>query len=309
MKPTVAVLLSDKRSGSTMFENELCKHPDINHVVYTPHSYFETHHWLKAACILGAPKQLFYGKRVYSGYGSRKGARQYMIDCILGNIHGFEIPDDDEKLVFEGWNALCRKYAMPVFFEKSPQHPHHWAALDLMMQWAETDEFDVRFIGLVRNPMAVMYSALELFFTDPEQRQFGWAHCYRNILAVKAMVGKDRFYCIRYEDLISQPKQAFGEVCDFIGVGRYDALGDNVHQNSVTKWKEDPMYTLQLHDSVVRVAMHFGYTEEDLYNPPKTGLTTNERFFRYIRGRLTHAKSIFFDRLIKPVMLKIIHRK
>ena len=309
MKPTVAILLSDKRSGSTMFENELCKHPDINHVAYTPHSYFETHHWLKAACILGAPKQLFYGNKVYSGYGSRKGARQYMIDSIRGNISDFEIPDDDETLVFDGWNAICRKYARPVFFEKSPQHPHHWAALDLMLKWAETDEFDVRFIGLVRNPMAVMYSALELFYTDPQQRQFGWAHCYRNILAVKEMVGKDRFYCIRYEDVISRPKQVFGDVCDFIGVGRYDALGDNVHQNSVTKWIEDPAYTLQPHESVVRVAMHFGYTEEALYNPPKTGLTTNERFFRYIRGRLTHAKSIFSDRLIKPVMLNTIHRK
>ncbi|MDA3898136.1 MAG: sulfotransferase [Desulfobacteraceae bacterium] len=309
MKPTVAILLSDKRSGSTMFENELCKHPDINHVAYTPHSYFETHHWLKAACILSAPKRLFYGNRVYSGYGSRKGARQYMIDCIRGNIPDFEIPDDDERLVFGGWNALCRKYARPVFFEKSPQHPHHWAALDLMLKWAETDEFNVRFIGLVRNPMSVMYSALELFSTDPEKRQFGWAHCQRNIMALKAMVGKDRFYFVRYEDVISQPKQAFGEVCDIIGVGRYDALGDNVHQNSVTKWIEDPAYTLQLHDSVVRVAMHFGYTEEDLYNPPKPGLTTNENFFRYILGRLTLAKSIFFDRLLKPLMLKTIHRK
>jgi hypothetical protein len=254
----VVILLSDKRSGSTMFENELCKHPDINHVTYSPHSYRETHHWLKAACILNMPRPLFYGNRAYGGYVSRKGARQYMIDCIRGNIPDFEIPDDDETVIFEGWNALCRKFAKPVFFEKSPQHPHHWAALDLMMKWAETDEFDVQFIALVRNPMAVMYSALELFSTDPVQRQFGWAHCYRNILAMKEMVGHSRFHLVRYEDLIVRPKQVFGEVCEFLGLNRCETLGENVHRDSVAKWINDPAYALQLHDSVSRVAMHFG---------------------------------------------------
>jgi len=40
MNPTVVILLSDKRSGSTMFQEELCKHPDVRHVDYTPHTYF-----------------------------------------------------------------------------------------------------------------------------------------------------------------------------------------------------------------------------------------------------------------------------
>jgi hypothetical protein len=272
-------------------------------VAYSSHAYRETHHWLKAACILDAPKQLFYGNKVYSGYGSRNGARQYLIDCILGNVPDFDLSGDDERLVFDGWNAICRKFAQPVFFEKSPQHPHHWAALDLMMQWAETDEFDVRFIGLVRNPMAVMYSASELFYTDPEQRQFGWAHCYRNILAMKEMAGKDRFYFIRYEDLISRPKQAFGGVCEFLGLDRCDALGENIHKNSVTKWIEDPAYTLHLHESVARVARHFGYTEEDLYNPPKSGLAAKERIHRQIKGSLKLAKARVFDRFIKLIIL------
>ena len=309
MKPTVVILLSDKRSGSTMFENELCKHPNIHHVAYSPHSYRETHHWLKAACMLNMPKSLFYGNRIYRGYGSRKAVRRYMIDCIRGNVPDFEIPQDDETIVFEGWNALCRKYAKPVFFEKSPQHPHHWAALDLMLKWAEADEFNVRFIGLVRNPMAVMYSALELFSTDPVERQFSWAHCYKNILAMKEMVGQNRFHLVRYEDLIERPQEVFGEVCEFIGVDRCGMLGEKVHQDSISKWMEDPAYTLKLHDSVVRVAMHFGYTKDDLYNPQKQGLTINRRIRRQIKGTLMLAKARLFDRIIKPIILGTIHRK
>jgi hypothetical protein len=309
MKPVVAILLSDKRSGSTMFEDELCKHPDIKHVEYSPHTYNETHHWLKAACMLKMPKQLFYGNKVYNGYGTRLGARQYMIDCIRRNVPSFVLPGDDEMIVFEGWNAICRKFAQPVFFEKSPQHPHHWAALDLMMKWAETDEFDVRFIGLVRNPMAVMYSAQKLFLTDPVERQFGWAHCYRNILLLKAMVGQDRFHLVRYEDLIIRSKQEFGKVCEFLGLDHCNTLGESIHRNSVSKWIEDPAYTLQLNDSVARIAKYFGYTEENLYNPPKPGMPAKERIHRQIKGTLKLVKARLFDRFIKPFILSIIRRK
>jgi len=309
MKATVVILLSDKRSGSTMFENELCKHPDVKHVDYTPHTYFETHHWLKAACILNMPKELFNGNRRYTGYGSRLGAKQYMVDCIQGNVPDFVVPKDNRALIFEGWNALCRKFARPVFFEKSPQCPHHWAALDLLLNWAETTEFNVRFIGLVRNPMAVMYSALKLFHTDPSERQFGWASCYRNILAMKELVGKERFHLVRYEDLITHPKQIFGEVCDYLELDFCDTMGNTVHTHSVNKWRDDQAFTLQLHESVVHMAKHFGYKKEELYNPPKPGMTASERVRRNVMGFLKLTKARMFDRVIKPIMLRTKRRK
>jgi len=309
MKPTVAILLSDKRSGSTLFQTELCKHPDVNHVAYSPHTYFETHHWLKAACILRMPKHLYYGHQPYKGYGSRLGAKQYMIDCIRGNVPGFAIPNDNKKLVFEGWNALCRKFSKPVFFEKSPQYPHHWAALSLILNWVETTEFKVRFIGLIRNPMAVMYSAQKLFHTNPSERQFGWASCYRNILAMREIVGKERFQLIRYEDLISQPKQIFSNICDFLELDFNNNMGNTVHTRSVNKWREDPTFTLQFHESVVHAAMHFGYKRKELHNPPKPGMTTPEKVRRTVIGFLKLTRARLFDRVVKPIMLNTQRRK
>jgi len=309
MKHTVVILLSDKRSGSTMFQEALCGHPAVKHVAYTPHTYFETHHWLKAACILGMPKQLFYGNKMYDGYGSRLGARQYMIDCIRGNVPEFVVPTDDEALVFEGWESLCQAFATPVFFEKSPQYPHQWAALDLILKWMKRTEFDVRFIGLVRNPMAVMYSAYELFSTDPFERQFGWAHCYRNILAMQAMVGKDHFHIVRYEDLIVRPKEVFGGICDYIGIEQCDTMGDNLHKRSVNKWIDDPAFTLQLHESVVRIAEYFGYEETDLYNPPKPGLRAHDKIFRRMKGILKLSTARLYNKLVNPILLRTIRRK
>ncbi len=232
-----------------------------------------------------------------------------MIDCIRGNVPDFVVPDDDEALIYDGWEALCRKFAQPVFFEKSPQYPHHWGALSLLLKWAETTEYEVRFIGLIRNPMAVMYSAQELFYTNPSERQFGWASCYRNILTMRDMVGKEYFHLVRYEDLITRPKQIFGEIFNFIGLDRCDTIGDKVYARSIDKWREDTTFTLQLHTSVVQVAKHFGYEEHDLYNPPKPGLTSSEKSLRYVKGTLKLAKARLLARLVKPIIISTFRRK
>lgn len=266
---TVVILLSDKRSGSTMFEREICKHQKVQKVDYTPHTYNETHYWLKSACVLKTPEKLFDGDSRYKGYGSVSDARKSLIDGIKGNVPDFIVPEDDEALVFEGWDALCEKYATPVFFEKSPQHPHHWAALDLMLKWADMTDHRVLFLGLVRNPMAVLYSAQQLFNTDPEVRQFSWANSTRNILFFKNLVRDDQFKLVRYEDLIEKPAEEFKAICQFIGIDFNQSMGANAHKNSKNKWLDDQMFSLQLHESVGRLAKYLGYEDTDLNNSDK----------------------------------------
>lgn len=266
MKKTVVILLSDKRSGSTMFERELCKHPDISHIDYCPHSYNETHHWLKAAVVMGLPASMFSGAKVYRGYGSKRDARAYLIDGIVGNVPDFCVPDDARELGFNGWDALCEKFATPVFFEKSPQHLAQWGALSLMLEWAQTTNYHVKFIGLIRNPLGVMYSAQQLFGTDPDQRQHGWAETQRNLMAFRQLVDPAQYCEIRYEDLIEDSLGNFAKVCDFIGVGTDKSIGEKVHGNSLNKAKDDPRFGLQLDFSTRQIAQHFGYSVDDLAN-------------------------------------------
>ena len=139
--PSIVLLLSDKRSGSTMFQDEICRHPDVQTVPYSPHSNLETHWWLTAAVLLRRPDRLFSSGRAYGGYGSRANARAYMIDLLARCVPDFQPPADDRTLVFEGWEALCQAYARPVFFEKSPQFLAHWAALSLILEWMQTTRF------------------------------------------------------------------------------------------------------------------------------------------------------------------------
>ncbi len=301
---TVVILLSDKRSGSTLVQHELCKHPDIQTVGYSPHTYLETHHWLKGAVLLRMAPETFLGSTVYSGYGSRENARTYLIDCIRGNVPEFQIPKDDKRLVFEGWEALCDRYAQPVFFEKSPQILAQWAALSLLLEWMKETRYEVKIIGLVRNPLSVQYSALQLFHTAPEKRQYGWMEIQKNLLAFSCLIPKADFLHVKYEDIIEQPQAVFAMICQFIGVAPLPDMGKQVHAESLTRWKDDPYFTLRLDSPVKQIAARFGYCDDDLENPVKPEPPFSHRLrkewvriYKLSRARLR-------DRVVRPMLLR-----
>lgn len=302
-QPTVVILLSDKRSGSTIFQTELCKHDSVASVDYSPHTYEETQHWLKAARLLGTNKE-FYGHEIPSVLKNRLSTRQYTADCIAGNVSGFSVPAGDRELVFDGWETLCTHFARPVFFEKSPQHLGCWAALSLMMEWIQTTKFKVRVIGLIRNPLSVMYSADNLFMTDPKVRQFYWADMYRNLLALKAILPPEQLKIMRYEDVIASPISQFAEVCEFIGVEAASNIGADVHVNSKNKWIGDLEYDVKLTESVKQIARHFGYSDEELNNPDKPGVPQFKKIKGRVRLALLQVKSKIVNGWLKPLLLR-----
>ena len=309
MKRTVVILLSDKRSGSTMFQRELCKHTDVQTVTYSPHTYQETHHWLKAAVMLGVAPEQFSGGKVYSGYGTRRNARTYMEDCVRENVPNYEIPADDRALVFEGWEALCDRFAQPVFFEKSPQFLAHWGCLELMLTWIEQTDFDVKVIGLTRNPLSVLYSAQELFHTDPNSRQYGWVEIHENLLRVQARLKPEQFMLCRYEDIVRQPVKAFGNITRFVGLPPQEVVGTGIHASSVNKWQSDPLFTIQLADSVKSMARRMNYSEDELTNPEKPLPPWHYTVSKKVEGALRLLLARVKDRLLLPVMLRLKQRQ
>lgn len=264
---TVVLLLSDKRSGSTILQDELCRHPEIQTVAYSSHTYLETQHWLKGAALLDYPARSFSGGKVYPTYAKKGVARRYIVDTLQGNLPDYTPPADDLELVLGGWEALCDRFATPVFFEKSPQIIAHWAALDLILAWAAQTKHEVKFITLVRNPMAVLYSAEALFSSAPAARQFGWASLTQNMLAFERMVAPESLLRVHYEDLLADPPGRFADICRFIGVAPDAAVGGQMHAKSREKWRGDADFTLSLHPAVARMAQAVGYGAEDLTNP------------------------------------------
>ena len=69
----------------------------------------------------------------------------------------------------------------------------------------------------VRNPLAVQYSAEQLFRTDPGTRQFAWLNAQRNLLAFRAMLPSHLHTLVRYEDLVADPEPVLRRVFAFLG--------------------------------------------------------------------------------------------
>ena len=305
MKPIVVILLSDKRSGSTLFQEELCKHSMIQTVRYSSHTYLETHHWLKAAVLTNADPSEYSGNRIYDGYGSKQNAREYLIDTIVGNVPSFNPKQEDEDLINNGWEALCQEFANPVFFEKSPQILAEWAAIRALLGWKNKTEYKVKFIGLTRNPMSVLYSAYELFNSLPEERQYGWMRIQQNLLRLKELLSKEELLLVNYEEIISQPAKSFQVISDFIGIPHEPQLGLEVHAQSLTKWRDDPNFDMKLDPEVLEFARKFGYKSEDLFNPDKPNAKRNKSKNSAFDLFLTRLR----DRVYRPLMLRLGRRK
>jgi hypothetical protein len=108
---------------------------------------------------------------------------------------------------------------------------------------------DVKFIALVRNPVARAYS--EYMFTvrdgwetesfvvslekEPERIAAGWAPHFRHVrrglyakwlTVYRDQFGADRLLCINYTDFVQQSDKVWFRILDFLGAERMDYPGD-----------------------------------------------------------------------------------
>lgn len=268
-----------------MIQNSLSKHPLVNIVNYSPHTFNETHHWVKGSVLLKKNNSIFH-----KNYWSKKKAKLELIDLLNGNIEDFKIPLTDKKLIFEGWEALCEKFSKPIFFEKTPHNLSNTEALSLLLEWIKQTKKNVKVIGLIRNPIAVQYSAYKLFRSLPDKRQFSWLNQIKNLIAFENSLDDDQYLRIYYEKIVKYPDKYFEEICNFLGIEYTVRISENISDNSLSKWKSDENFFFNIDDSVVKIATSVGYLKSDL----KFGLNTRKlNFFKYL---IWHLKTFLIKR-------------
>lgn len=258
------VILSEKSSGSSACQNILAKFADIKHVAKTRHYENETLYWTKAASVLGLPQRDMIDSEVPIPAAQ---AREELLALLRENIGGYVPPANDREFVIDGWQQLCRHHR-PIFLEKSPHHLCQWSALELLhacMQ--EAEDIDFLIIGLIRNPMDVLYSQFQRWRTRPEELQYQWLAAYQNLLRFKNLAG-DRVVLLRYEDMVSSLRY-LQPVFDFCQVEAAAADQSYFHRKSLLKWRDDARFGFVLADEVVALAKQFGYREEELRNTGK----------------------------------------
>lgn len=266
-KPKCVMVLSTKSAGSSALQHLICRFGGGRHVErsrHTSRSTVETLYWTKAASVLGLPQVRLPDSEVPI---PRARAERDLHELLTQNIPGYVPPADPDALVFEGWRALCHRYA-PVFVEKSPHHLHQWSALKLIAQAArDLDDVDFRFVGIVRNPMDALYSAWRRWRMRPDIFQHHWRMAYDNLHRWRDVAG-EYLMTVRYEDFSTGPQTA-ARLMEFLGLQPLRPDFDRfIHGISRQRWKYDPWFRFQLDPRVEAAAKLWGYTRDDLYNVP-----------------------------------------
>jgi hypothetical protein len=260
-RPICVVILSTKSAGSSALQSLICECTDGKHVEHTRHAQHETLYWTKAASILGRKQIRIPDSEVPI---APQAALHDMHALLAANVPGYALPSDSTELIFEGWSRLCVRFG-PLFVEKSPHHLQQWAALELLIEAVHRlPEIDFRFVGLVRNPMDVLYSMWRLWRADPAKHQHQWRVAYENLRRFQREVASP-LLVVRYEDLAAD-ENAARQLMEFLDRPVVPEAKSYIHARSLQRWKADRWFGFQIDRDVERLAASFGYSETDLSN-------------------------------------------
>ena len=255
------IILSEKSSGSSALQNFLVKFANAQHVSKTRHFENETLYWTKAASLLNKPQLDMVDSEVPI---ENKKARVDLIRLLKANLNYYVPPDDNKKLIFEGWRLLCKRYS-PIFLEKSPHHLCQWSAIELIIECIEKlSDVDFLLIGLIRNPMDTIYSQYKRWKSRPEEVQKQWLIAYKNLQKLKEIIG-DQIVFVRYEDLATSPV-CLEPVFNFCEKTLDASAKNYFHHKSIQKWKTSALYSFSLSPEVAELARQYGYQKEELDN-------------------------------------------
>jgi hypothetical protein len=269
ISPACMFILSTRSSGSSALQRRIAEVSQARSVAYSRHvnsdgdgrSVIETLYWTKAASVLGMPQLSMPHSEVPI---ARRRARRDLEEFLRHNgivVDGF--PASVES-IFTAWDRLCLAQG-PVLIEKSPHHLYQPAAIDLMERYAAwTTTVEVRFVGLVRNPMDVLYSSWRRFGIPPHEEEVHWRRAYDDLLALKDRHPRS-VSVIRYEDLVSD-ETVLGPLLGAQFSTPSGAASSGFHGRSLLKWRADAGYRFAIADATRQLAHRFGYADAELWN-------------------------------------------
>jgi hypothetical protein len=195
---------------------------------------------------------------------SQEKAKSDLVEFLMENLDSYEPPIENDGLLFDGWKMLCQKYG-PIFIEKSPHHLVQWSAIELILECMKrVSEIEFLIVGLVRNPMDMVYSTWRRWRSLPERSQYEWATAYKNLLRLKGILG-DRLVMIHYEDMVTD-HYCLRQLHEFIGVPSNERGCTFLHSRSLGKWKRDKYYGFQMSEEILTLAENYGYARAEMAN-------------------------------------------
>jgi hypothetical protein len=126
-------------------------------------------------------------------------------------------------------------------------------------------DIDFRFVGLVRNPMDVLYSAWRRWRLPPEAFQQHWRQAYENLEKLQQFLG-DLVVTVRYEDFSPVNRTGTRLLAALRLPSSREGADEFIHGTFRNLWRPDRRFGFQLDPAVADVAMRYGYTAKDVAN-------------------------------------------
>lgn len=148
------------------------------------------------------------------------------------------------KLVYYDYISLFPKEEIKWIGDKNPVYATYTPLL--LKVFPES-----KFIHLVRDPRDNIISLKNVDFEGPFTAllAYRWQHSARKLYYIKKKF-PDQFYTIRYEDLVSEPKKYYREMCDFLSLPYYDHVFEFYKKQDEAMKKFDIEKIMKYHKSL-----------------------------------------------------------
>lgn len=245
-------ILSSKSSGSTALQNYLKNNFGYKTVKYTQHQEEETLYWTKVASILRLPQESLY--RSVVPIKAEKAVNELNEFFLKNDVPNVQCDLNTTEKEFQDFFFQLIQNSGDKFVEKSPHHLYNQSNLQLLLNFKKEykEKVDIKILGLVRHPQAVIYSAWRRWKYFPEKFQNEWLNSYRKLLEWRDRLG---ILIIRYEDLVTNEinlSSILGEEENPEGDFRF-------RTSSLNKWREDPSFGFSVSKEVEFLAQKFEY--------------------------------------------------
>ena len=165
---------------------------------------------------------------------------KFFFNCIQKYSYFFYMKEENKLISYHSWYNLCESFSLQHVYEalirhdtntpissnkiwgdKSPNYIHHLSLLNKLFP-------EARFIHIIRDVRDYCISINKAWGKNMFRAAQRWRIAVKKVKYESKQFG-DRFYEIKYEELISETNMVLKGVCNFLNIGYIDAM------SSITK--------------------------------------------------------------------------
>ncbi len=253
-------ILSLKSSGSSLLQRILVEALGGRTCKATTNYEGETLFWHNAASVLGLPQLSMPNSRYPKDVAT---SRAELTALLAVNRPDLQPDLTSEAGIFGAWSALA-EHGSPPLIEKSPHHLYQPSNIALMERYADAQRgrAEVKFVGLVRNPVDTLYSSWRRFGIAPRSEEACWLRGYETLWQLKER-RPELVTLVRYEDCLSDGFDPASLGLPILSRTQAEPL----RTSSLGKWRQDRGFGFALSAATRDVALRYGYNEAELSNP------------------------------------------